>query len=165
VEELGKGLSGPIDRREQPLREGSQQVGVLRRPWSEAEPAIADHLGSHALQDLAGVVLRQEGCIVGMGVDIDEPRRKGEPARVQHVPRAVVVAGGPYLLDRALRNVDVCGSGSGTGSVQNLGAGDDESLWHRYLQFETLLLESGRTDMQWLLPAKHLSECALEFFC
>src|SRR2546421_13127784 len=106
VEELGKGMSGPIDRWEQPLSKGSQQAGVLGRPWSEAEPAIADHLGGHALQDLAGVVLRQKGCIVGMGVDIDEPWRKGESTRVQHVPRAVVVAGGPYLLDRALRNID-----------------------------------------------------------
>src|SRR5205085_4833375 len=134
---------------------------LLRRPWSEAEPAIADHLGGHALPDLAGVVLRQKGRIVGMGVDIDEPWRKGESTRVQHVPRAVVVAGGPYLLDRALRNIDVCGRGSGTGSVQHLGASDDQFRRHRCLQLDTSLPKSGLTDLLRLLPAKHLSECPL----
>ena len=100
-----------------------------------------------------------------MGVDIDEPRRKSEPTGVQHLPLSVVVAGGLYLLDRALRNVDVCGSGSGAGSVENLGAGDDEFIRHRYLHLDTPLSKSGLTDLPWLLPVKHLSECALEFFC
>ena len=90
----------------------------------QAEPAVADDLGGHALEDLR-VRFRLAGQReVPVRVHVDEPRRDDHPSGVEHLVRRgrVVQPGDGVVFDR-----EVTAAGGSAGAVEDAGVADEEA--------------------------------------
>ena len=82
------GQVGPV-RLDRVVADPGQQIELigpaLRSERERGEPTVADHLGGHALVQLALGPAVQQHTDIGMGVHIDEARRDDQAARGQPV--------------------------------------------------------------------------------
>ena len=115
---------GPVDRHlpVEAVDDARRQRPVLDR--EAAVPAVADHLGGHALVHGAHRPRIDQQRVVGVAVDVDEARRDVEPARVDlHRRRCTNVSD---LRHAAAADRDIRLYRRGAGAVEHQPAANDE---------------------------------------